>query len=50
MDYKLIQHNLFNDWNVFRLIRLAVGAFIIFEGIRTEMWIMEDLMFLVYLL
>ena len=38
MDYKLIQHNLFNGWNIFRLIRLAVGAFIIFEGIRTEMW------------
>lgn len=50
MDFKLIKYNLLNGWNLFRFIRLAVGAFIIFEGVRTEMWMMEDLIFLVYLL
>ena len=40
MDYKLIKYNLLNGWNLFRFIRLAVGAFIIFEGVRTDMWML----------
>lgn len=38
MDFKLIKYNLLNGWNLIRSIRLAVGAFIIIEGVRTEMW------------
>lgn len=43
MNYNLIRHNIFNNWTLFRFIRLALGIFIIVEGIRSEMWMMMGL-------
>ena len=43
MDYNLIRYNILHNWTLFRFIRLALGIFIIVEGIRTEMWMMLGL-------
>jgi len=43
MNFTLILHNIRNNWNLFRLIRLGVGILIIVEGFRTEMWMLFGL-------
>lgn len=31
-------HNILNNWNLFRLIRLGVGLLILVEGVKTGVW------------
>ncbi len=31
-------NNYFRKWNFMRLLRLALGVFIVFQGIESEMW------------
>lgn len=32
--------NYFNNWNMMRVIRLALGIFIIVQGVRDQQWIL----------
>ncbi|GGW34705.1 hypothetical protein [Arenibacter certesii] len=32
--------NIQNNWSLFRFIRLAIGLYLLIDGVRTEMWIL----------
>lgn len=34
---------LLHNWNIMRIIRLALGIFIVYEGINTEDWMLASL-------
>ncbi|MDX1364203.1 hypothetical protein [Arenibacter latericius] len=33
-------NNIRNNWNLFRFIRLAIGLYLLIDGVRTGMWML----------
>lgn len=38
-----MKNNILNNWNLFRFIRLAIGLYLLIDGIRTGMWMLIGL-------
>lgn len=35
----IMLNKIFTDWNLFRVVRLLIGGYILVDGIRSEIWL-----------